>query len=113
MSALQHAFLEPLDLLFLRGNSLFGAAGSYGSSQIPPWPSVAAGAIRSRLLVDDGIDLNAYAAGQIAHPTLGTPQQPGSFQLQHFTLARRHQGHVEAIWPLPADLLVTETDDER
>ena len=37
-------FIEPLDVLYLRGNKLFGDPGSYGESMIPPWPSVAAGA---------------------------------------------------------------------
>ena len=50
-------FLEPLDVLFLRGNKLFGAPGSHGESLVPPWPSVAAGALRSRMLADEGADL--------------------------------------------------------
>ena len=52
---LETRFLEPLDVLFLRGNQLFGEAGSYGEALMPPWPSVAAGAIRSRILADSGI----------------------------------------------------------
>ncbi len=108
MSSVEYRFLEPLDRLFLRGNRLFGEAGSYGESLIPPWPSVAAGAIRSRILVDAGIDLNAFAAGQVNHPQLGTPQRPGSFQITAFQLARRTaNGTVEPIYPLPADLVVS------
>ena len=59
----QYRFLEPLDVLFLRGNKLFGDPGSYGESLIPPWPSVAAGALRSRILADDGVNLTDFAAG--------------------------------------------------
>ena len=33
-------FIEPLDVLFLRGNQLFGEPGSYGEALMPPWPSV-------------------------------------------------------------------------
>ncbi len=34
----QTTFIEPLDVLFLRGNKLFGDPGSHGESLIPPWP---------------------------------------------------------------------------
>ena len=43
-------FIEPLDVLFLRGNQLFGEPGSHGEALMPPWPSVAAGALRTRML---------------------------------------------------------------
>ena len=45
-------FIEPLDVLILRGNKLFADAGSHGEALMPPWPSVAAGALRSRMLID-------------------------------------------------------------
>ena len=48
-------FIEPLDVLILRGNKLFADAGSHGEALMPPWPSVAAGALRSRMLIDAGI----------------------------------------------------------
>ena len=101
-------FIEPLDVLFLRGNQLFGEPGSYGEALMPPWPSVAAGALRTRLLADDGVDLAAFATGQVGHPQLGTPAQPGPFVLQAFQVARRlGDGSVELLMPLPADLVVT------
>ncbi|WP_457676799.1 type III-B CRISPR module-associated Cmr3 family protein [Thiolapillus sp.] len=109
---MSHAlFLEPVDVLFLRGNRLFGEAGSYGESQLPPWPSVAAGAIRSRMLVDDGVDLAAFARGEVTHPSLGTPQAPGSFRLRDFRLARRKEDRVEPLYPLPADLVASRTEE--
>jgi hypothetical protein len=80
----QHRFIEPLDVLFLRGNKLFGDPGSHGESLVPPWPSAAAGALRSQLLGHDGIDLTAFAQSRINHPSLGTPQVPGSFALTAF-----------------------------
>ena len=104
-----YRFIEPLDVLFLRGNKLFGDAGSHGESLVPPWPSVAAGALRSLLLAHDGFDLSAFARGSRAHPTLGTPQQPGPFTLTGFDLARRRSnGQIECLHALPADLLLTE-----
>ena len=104
-------FIEPLDVLFLRGNQLFGEPGSYGEALMPPWPSVAAGALRTRLLADDGVDLAAFAAGQVVHPQLGTPAQPGPFVLQDFQLARRQGAGMELLMPLPADLVVINTEN--
>ena len=116
-----YRFLEPLDVLFLRGNKLFGDPGSYGESLIPPWPSVAAGALRSRILADDGVNLSDFAAGRVSHhalgklpdPNRGTPAEPGSFAITSFHLARRDaQGRIETLHPLPADIVVTKRDDE-
>lgn len=104
-------FVEPLDVLFLRGNQIFGEAGSYGEALMPPWPSVAAGALRSRLLVDDGVDLTAFGRGQIDHPQLGTPAQPGDFAIRGFQLARRRNDRVELLMPAPADLVIHEAND--
>lgn len=109
----QHRFIAPLDVLFLRGNKLFGDPGSHGESLVPPWPSAAAGALRSQLLAQDGTDLAAFAQGRVKHPSLGTPQAPGSFALTAFTLARqRSDGSVHTLHALPADLVVTKHDEK-
>ena len=111
MNPLSHHFIEPLDVLFLRGNKLFGDPGSHGESLVPPWPSVAAGALRSMLLSADGVDLDAFARGDVRHPTLGTPAEPGSFRLCGFDLARRGAaGSAESLHALPADLVVLRDD---
>ncbi|MDS4025588.1 MAG: type III-B CRISPR module-associated protein Cmr3 [Candidatus Contendobacter sp.] len=110
-----YRFIEPLDVLYLRGNKLFGDAGSYGEALMPPWPSLAAGALRSRMLADHGIDLAAFAqAGErlpglsgALHACLGTPQKPGNFRVSLFTLAYRENGRVQPCFPLPADVVVT------
>lgn len=104
-------FIEPLDVLFLRGNKLFGDPGSYGESLVPPWPSVAAGALRSRMLADDRVDLAAFAQGDVDHPTLGTPAKPGSFCVTAFHLARRFaDGRVELLIAPPADLVISDSE---
>lgn len=101
-------FIAPLDILVFRGNQLFGDPGSYGEALMPPWPSVAAGALRSRILADAGVDLAAFATGHASHPQLGNKDQPGSFVLQAFQVARRHGAseQVELLMPLPADLVI-------
>lgn len=106
--SMEYRFIEPLDVLFLRGNKLFGDPGSFGECLVPPWPSVAAGAIRSRILVDDGVDLAAFAGNRVNHPYLGTPEKPGSFSLSGFYLARRQGGEVELLMQPPADLVISK-----
>ena len=110
--ATSYCFIEPLDLLFLRGNKLFGDPGSHGESLVPPWPSVAAGALRSMLLASDGADIAAFARGAQAHPALGTPAAPGPFAITGFDLARRQpDGRIETLHALPADLVLTQDDE--
>lgn len=90
---IHYRFLEPLDVLFLRGNKLFGDPGSYGESLVPPWPSVAAGALRSQMYAQTGEVLT----------------DPEHFAVTTFQLGRRRRdGSLEAIYALPADLLVVQ-----
>lgn len=111
--------IEPLDVLILRGNKLFADAGSHGEALMPPWPSVAAGAVRSRMLADAHIDPAAFAAGRAdIEPTLaaslGSVEAPGTFRITHFGLARNTGSDeapaFEALLPLPADLSVDQDD---
>lgn len=110
-------FLEPLDVLFHRGNRLFGDAGSFGEAQMPPWPSAAAGAIRSRVLADAGVDLSAFARGEaiddpLLRDVLGTPQSPGAFRIGWFSVAHRINGTIEPVIALPADVVASEGEDD-
>ena len=102
-------FIDPIDTLFLRGNRLFGDPGSFGDALVPPWPSVAAGALRSALLAHRGYDPARFACGEIADdPELGTPSRPGSFLITRFQMARQGpDGTVEPLYGFPADLSVT------
>ena len=43
-------FVQPLDVLMIRGNKSFGGEGQHGEAVMPPWPSLFAGAFRSALL---------------------------------------------------------------
>jgi CRISPR-associated protein Cmr3 len=103
-------FIEPLDVLVLRGNKLFGDPGSYGESLVPPWPSVAAGAVRSALLSRDG-DPAAFARGEWRHPALGTPDAPGPFTLTALQIARRQSRSIEPLFAPPADLFIEGEGD--
>ena len=113
----EHRFIEPLDVLSFRGNKLFGDPGSHGESLIPPWPSAAAGALRSQLLASEGIDINAFSRGQVQHPALGTPSDPGPFALTAFTLAQQPAKDgvksLQSLHALPADVVVTPKADGK
>ena len=110
-----HLFIDPIDTLFLRGNRLFGDPGSFGDALVPPWPSVAAGALRSALLAQRGYDPARFAHGEITDDTeLGTPERPGSFRITGFQMGRRaRDGTVEPLYGLPADLSVTRRSAEK
>lgn len=97
MQSVHTRFLEPVDVLFLRGNQMFGDPGSYGACMLPPWPSVAAGALRSQIYADSGKILD----------------QSNDFRLTAFHIARRVDGTIEPIYALPADLIVHLSDDSK
>lgn len=112
----EYRFIEPLDVLYLRGNKLFGDAGAHGEALIPPWPSLAAGALRSRMLADHQVDFAAFANNTAALEPglaicLGTPAVPGAFRIAAFTLARRYKSTVELCFPLPADVVILSRGD--
>jgi|AntDeeMetagen681_2_1112603.scaffolds.fasta_scaffold05251_2 CRISPR-associated protein Cmr3 len=110
-----HRFIQPLDVLFLRNNHLFGAAaGDASRAQMPPWPSVFAGALRSRMLADAGVSIDQLKTNTLPAPldhVLGTPEHPGDFTLADLCLARRDGQALERLRPVPADLVVTQIDD--
>ena len=129
----RYFFIEPVDVLMLRGNRSFGAAGQHGETLMPPWPSVFAGALRSALLGDDARRLAEFVKvgsgafdsdseraqrmrsvlGDALFGVLGTPQQPGTFRVTWASLGRAAPGAVSAqvLLPLPADLLVPDVAD--
>jgi CRISPR-associated protein Cmr3 len=111
MTATEFRFLQPLDVLSFRGNKTYGEPGCYGETAVLPWPSVIAGAIRTKILADDGLDFDAFACGAEAHPALGTPQVPGSFRLSALQLARRFpDGRLEVLVAPPADLVIAQAE---
>lgn len=105
-------FIEPVDLLHFRGNALFGAPGSLGTVRMPPWPSTLAGALRSALLVDLGIDPAGWARGDSVSSEvlacLGRPAAPGSFSVREVRLGRAGDEGIEPLFPAPADLVIEQ-----
>jgi CRISPR-associated protein Cmr3 len=111
-------FVQSVDTLSLRGNRLFGAAGTFGESTFPPRPSVIAGAFRSLLLAQSGMDLNAFARGkrlaeEALDRLLGTPKNPGEFAVRGvFPACKGSDGQIELLMPLPANLVVTDEGNQ-
>lgn len=106
-----YRYIKPLDVLILRSNQLFGDSGSFGEALMPPWPSVAAGSIRSKILSDKGVDLRQYARGLIEDKELGTPDNPGGFMISHFYLARCNNNQPEILVTPPADLIIGKSTE--
>jgi CRISPR-associated protein Cmr3 len=119
--------MRPVDVLHLRGNRLFAEAG-HGAAVMPPWPSVFAGALRTRMLVDLGVDPADFARGVCGAPRAreivgGGPDALGSFRVCGVSLVgpppavlRQENGPHTAsptttYHPLPADLVVLPESD--
>jgi len=138
----EYHFLQPLDVLYLRGNRLFGDSSATGEAVMPPWPSMAAGALRSQMLVTNGEDSGQFASGVnltgVLAQSLGTPAEPGTFRLSHFLLAKYSADTVGATptsrleinatnfvskaslpqlldvyFPLPSDLIVISEENNK
>jgi len=102
-----YRMITPTDVLFLRGNRLFGAAGEHGAAEMPPWPSVFAGAIASRILADTGLIQKITAQPDRAEEILA--EAAGNDFACTFLGLLKDQKHV--LLPLPADLVVFQKDD--
>ncbi|MFM8341005.1 MAG: type III-B CRISPR module-associated protein Cmr3 [Methylomonas sp.] len=118
-------FLQPVDVLYLRGNRLFGDSSVTGEAIMPPWPSMVAGAIRSQILVSHAVDGGQFAenkqvlTGALAI-SLGTSDQPGEFRLSHFLLAKYELSsgnqptkQFEVYLSIPADVVVLEENGNQ
>jgi len=106
-------FIDPVDVLHIRGNRLFGGAGEHGEALMPPWPSLASGAVRSQLLAGGNVPLSDYAEGLTGLldgdlAALGTPQEPGEFRITWFSPAQMKDGKASPALPLPQDVFVAD-----
>jgi len=106
-------YVRPTDSLFVRGNLAFGDSGEHGSSQMPPPPSLFAGAFRSALLGQDAVHLSSFlnhgrCSDAALAQCLGTPDVPGDFCISWLSLAGESgkDETPEPFSPLPADLLM-------
>ncbi|HPE61149.1 MAG TPA: type III-B CRISPR module-associated Cmr3 family protein [Thiolinea sp.] len=95
--SVEYRFIQAVDTVTIRGNKLFGDAGSYGETTFPPRPSVLSGAFRSLLWANNGRDAQAI--------------QQSDFRLTGlFPASQNETGVIEVFLPLPADVTVLEKD---
>lgn len=109
----RYYYVRPTDSLFIRGNLAFGESGEHGASNLPPPPSLFAGAFRSAILGRAPEELNHFAQhgrcrDQKFAACLGTPARPGAFRVTWLSLAGQsgdQSDTSEALVPLPSDVL--------
>ena len=112
-------FIQPIDVLMLRGNRQFGGGGDWGEALMPPWPSLFSGAIRSAILSQRGVDIAKFLSGseidsKIRH-SLGFPPGGdfGTFRVIKSNIARITSSGVERLFHLPADLEVSQSSEKK
>ncbi len=110
-------FLEPADVaLFRDGRSFTAGSDHRARSLFPPNPSTVLGALRSKLLMDSGVSLAAFAEkkaeAQAAREQIGWPDEAPPFALRGPFIAHVEQHNadgsirqVSRYYPLPADVV--------
>ena len=110
-------FLEPMDVALFRDGRSFTAGSDHRAySLFPPNPSTVLGALRSKLLMDTGVSLTAFAEGsdeaQEAVDRIGPRDGAPPFTLRGPFIARVEQRdpdgsirRVRSCYPLPADVV--------
>lgn len=103
--------MRPVDVLHIRGNRRFADMG-HGEAVMPPWPTLFAGALRSRILVDHGGAFADFRAGRLEGPAAAVvgrgPDEPGTFRISSMAL---RDGEANLWFPVPADLTVLGEGD--
>lgn len=101
-------FIEPQDVWLFRDGRPFDAGSAHrAESMFPPSPIVLQGAIRSHHLVLKNVDLTnpqqiRAAVGESL--TYDKPPNLNGLKLSGPFLARRKDGRIERLYPLPADV---------
>lgn len=102
--------ISPLDVLYLRGNRLFSQSVT-SEAVMPPWPSLFAGALRARMLVDEPAAEREFQrgalGGRLGEVVGAGASAPGTFRLAFMALARGD----ELLVPAPADVTVLQPED--
>lgn len=119
-------FLEPADGWVFRGNRPFGEGGdNHAESAFPPSPSVVAGALRTAILRQRGVDLDELKRGGRCLPAdleaylgyapgPGRDFVPGRFHVRELEVAvRSDTGDVSTLREAPADVVTAVKAEQR
>ena len=106
-------FLEPSDVLLFRDGRSFSAGDQLATGHFPPHPTTVYGALRSALLSQGQADFHKADFGLEGTPlgkVVGTKTRLGTMSLTAFSLAHRSGDGVEALYPVPGDVLINKED---
>ncbi len=111
-------FVKPFDVIMPRGNRHWGvSSGDFGQINMPPAPSVFAGAFRSLIASSDDETYKTIIKGKM--PTnpkyasvLGSLEQPGTFQIANINIGIKNGDKYEPLYLLPNDITLFENGDK-
>lgn len=103
-------FIEPNDVLMFRDGKPFSAGDDhYARGIFPPSPSTFYGAIRSKILSEKYPKYEGYSrSGNIpadVKEEIGTPTSPGGLTITNFLLAKKINGIITPVFPIPKDVV--------
>lgn len=102
-------FIEPLDVLLFRDSKPFTAGEAHrAKTTFPPTPLPFVGALRSKILIEQGIDFEDYRENRTdkkIYVAIGKPENYGALQIRGPLLAQRLGLNLEVFFPLPYNLL--------
>jgi len=110
-------FLEPLDVVLFRDSKPFTAGESFWArSTFPPSPLPFMGALRAKLLVEQGVDPEVYKRAVTGRSKglpklidrIGGPHDYGRLRLTGPFLAQKRGSRLVPYFPAPLDLRVLE-----
>jgi CRISPR-associated protein Cmr3 len=102
----QWIFIEPNDVWMFRDNKPFTAASDFvARSVFPPTPQTVQGAIRTAYLTQRKVNLKDFMAGKVDDEVVGTPSKLGTMTIKGPYVARRVNGKLEVLYPMPMDVL--------
>lgn len=111
-------FIKPYDVLFFRDNKPFPMGGSHiAKSLFPPGPGVFQGAIRSRIISDNG-GFKDYKNGKndlleaIGGPDSNGKQSYGKLRIKGPIIAKKEESNYVEYFPLPLDISFAPAEDK-
>ena len=109
-------FVKPIDVIMPRGNRHWGvSSGDFGQIDMPPAPSVFAGAFRSLIASSDCETYKAIMKGEkptnsLYASALGSLEEPGTFQIVSINIGIKKENRFETMYKLPNDITLFEKD---
>lgn len=102
--------IRPVDVWLFRDGRPFSAGEDHDARSIfPPTPFTLQGAIRTRVLIDKGLNPTNFARLRQPDPEIGYGDNFGSLTLSGPMLAyKKEDGEWERLIPMPADLIKTD-----